>query len=121
MASERTRLDDVHRAAALLRDIGRLWGKTKVTPEERRDFVDAMVEELRIDENGIAALRTRPDFGPILAVAAMQKRGAMVGERGFEPPTSSSRTKRAAGLRHSPTPTQSTCAHPARQARAVRE
>ena len=27
----------------------------------------------------------------------------MVGERGFEPPTSSSRTKRAAKLRHSPT------------------
>lgn len=69
------RLDDVHRAAELLRDVGRLWANKKVSPQERRDFVDAMVEELLLDENGIAALRPRPEFGPVLAVAARTRKG----------------------------------------------
>ena len=50
---------------------------------------------------GAATIAVRGGRGP-----GRREKSGMVGERGFEPPTSSSRTKRAAGLRHSPTPTQ---------------
>ena len=43
--------------------------------EQRKQFVAAFVEEIRLDDNGIAALRPRPAFIPVLAVSKPAKRG----------------------------------------------
>jgi hypothetical protein len=74
-APHHTTLDDVRRAAELLQDAGKLFSHPGVSGEQRKQFVAAFVEEVRLDENGIAALRPRPAFVPVLAVSNPAKRG----------------------------------------------
>ena len=45
---------------------------------------------------------------------------SVVGERGFEPPASATRTLRATGLRYSPSTTETSTAAPLRQSKRTR-
>ena len=60
---------------ARLHDAGKRSSHPGVIGEQRRQFVAAFGEEVRSNEYGIAALRPRPAFLPVLAVAKPAKGG----------------------------------------------
>ena len=62
-----------------------LWAHPGVTAEQRQAFVEEALEEIQLDDEGIAAVLPR---GPYLLLAALAAGMEMVGEAGFEPATS---------------------------------
>ena len=90
-------------AAAYLGDLARLWEEAEGTG--RKQLAEALFE--RIDVLGTRTVQLHPSASATAQGWAAAWNGArlvvMVGARGFEPPTSSSRTMRATKLRHAPT------------------
>ena len=87
---------------AYLRDLPRLWADGQ--PAQRRALAEALfarVRALGIRRIEITPTEAAAEHG--LADAFGADEVVMVGARGFEPPTSSSRTMRATKLRHAPT------------------
>ena len=73
-------------------------------PEDRRALATTLFERIRVLGVSVAKLEpTQEALDHGLAQAFGPDDVEMVGARGFEPPTSSSRTMRAAKLRHAPT------------------
>ena len=85
-----------------LRDLPRLWADGR--PEQRRQLAEALFARVRA--LGVARIEIEPTEAAAahgIADAFGADEVVMVGARGFEPPTSSSRTMRATKLRHAPT------------------
>jgi DNA invertase Pin-like site-specific DNA recombinase len=73
-------------------------------PEDRRALAATLFERIRVLGVSVAKLEpTQEALDHGLAEAFGPDEVEMVGARGFEPPTSSSRTMRATKLRHAPT------------------
>ena len=87
---------------AYLRDLPRLWDEA---PDSRRALTESLFE--RVEVLGLRRMHLEPTPAAIAAGLVEAFFAAhllvMVGARGFEPPTSSSRTMRATKLRHAPT------------------
>ena len=78
------------------------WADTD--PEDRRALATTLFERIRVLGVSVAKLEpTQEALDHGLAEAFGPDEVEMVGARGFEPPTSSSRTMRATKLRHAPT------------------
>ena len=101
-----SRIPTAAEARAYLESLPDLW--TKTSDAGRKAIAEAVFE--RIDVLGATdytltvtahakAVGTRPSE----AASSPSKKVVLVGARGFEPPTSSSRTMRATKLRHAPT------------------
>ncbi len=87
---------------AYLRDLPRLWAGGE--PRGARALAEAL--SARVRAFGISRIEIEPTEAAVergLAEAFGVDEVVMVGARGFEPPTSSSRTMRATKLRHAPT------------------
>ena len=63
------RLDVARRGADLLHDLGALWSRPATTDEHRKRFVQTVIEEIRLDDHGVAAVRPRDDYAPLVAIA----------------------------------------------------
>ena len=101
----------LRRARDVLADFGTLWRDSSVPDRLREEALHEILEQVDIRGAEIVAIHPAPNENAwLLGQAALreesllsQQRVGMVGARGFEPPTSSSRTMRAAKLRHAPT------------------
>ena len=101
----------LRRAHKVLGDFGILWQNPAVPDRLREEAIREIFERFDIDGPEIVAIHPQPNENAWLLglVAAregrlqMQQVMGLVGARGFEPPTSSSRTMRATKLRHAPT------------------
>ena len=107
------RPDEVHlrRAGQLLSEFGTLWRNPAVPDRLREEALREIFSRFDVDGAQIIAVHPQPNENAWLLglVAAREQRllpqrvMGLVGARGFEPPTSSSRTMRATKLRHAPT------------------
>jgi DNA invertase Pin-like site-specific DNA recombinase len=101
----------LRRAVHQLRRFGDLWANPAVPGELRQEAVHELFERIDVEGPEIVALHPQPNENAWLLGAWAAQTGSfmsqqvmgMVGARGFEPPTSSSRTMRATKLRHAPT------------------
>jgi hypothetical protein len=92
---------DPTEAVDFLRNLPALWEEA---PNSRRALAESLFES--VDVLGLDTMHVEPTPAAVrrgLAEAFRADELVMVGARGFEPPTSSSRTMRAAKLRHAPT------------------
>lgn len=58
---------NLDRAAQLLSHLPALWQHPGVTPEQRREFVGEIFEEIRLKEGRLAAVKPRPEYAPLFA------------------------------------------------------
>ncbi len=94
-----------------LSDFGTLWRNPAVPDRLREETIREIFERFDVDGPEIVAAHPQPNENAwllgLVAVRQDQLRSqpvmGLVGARGFEPPTSSSRTMRATKLRHAPT------------------
>ena len=101
----------LRRARRALADFGTLWRDAAVPDRLREEALHEILSALDVRGPEIVAIHTAPNENAwLLGQAAMREEASlsqqhvgMVGARGFEPPTSSSRTMRATKLRHAPT------------------
>ena len=63
------RLDVAIRGAEFLHDLGALWSHPATTDEHRKRFVQTVIEEIRLDDHGVAAVRPRDEYAPLVAIA----------------------------------------------------
>ena len=93
-------------ARKLLADFSTLWRNPAVPDRLREDALHEVFARFDVRGPDLIAAHPQPNENAWLLgyAATRQERGVgMVGARGFEPPTSSSRTMRATKLRHAPT------------------
>jgi DNA invertase Pin-like site-specific DNA recombinase len=101
----------LRRARDMIAEFGALWRDPHVPDRLREEAVHELFVRFDVEGHKLVAAHPVPNenawlLGQALLKAGllpMQKVMGMVGARGFEPPTSSSRTMRAAKLRHAPT------------------
>ena len=108
-----TRPDELRlaRARHALSEFGTLWRNPAVPDRLREEAIREIFERFDVDGPEIVTAHPQPNENAWLLglVAVRQERlrtqrvMELVGARGFEPPTSASRTLRAAKLRHAPT------------------
>ncbi|MBI4235739.1 MAG: recombinase family protein [Chloroflexi bacterium] len=72
---------NLDRAAELLRDLPALWQHPSVTPEERRDLVRRVFEEVRLRESSLVAVKPRPEYLSLVAYSLW--RSSLVGGEGL--------------------------------------
>ena len=61
--------DDVAtRGAELLQELGALWAHPATTDEHRKQFVQTVFEEIRLDDAGVAAVRPHEEYAPLVAI-----------------------------------------------------
>ena len=87
--------------SSFLRNLPALWEEA---PNSRRALAESLFESVEV--LGLDTMHMEPTPAALrrgLAEAFRADELVMVGARGFEPPTSSSRTMRATKLRHAPT------------------
>ncbi len=101
----------LRRARKVLGEFGTLWRSPAVPDQLREEALREILSQVDVDGAEIVAVHPVPNenawlFG-LVAVREQklttQREVGLVGARGFEPPTSSSRTMRATKLRHAPT------------------
>ncbi|MCY3887443.1 MAG: hypothetical protein OXG19_07055 [Chloroflexi bacterium] len=63
------RVDVATRGAEFLHDLGALWSHSATTDEHRKRFVQTVIEEIRLDDHGVAAVRLRDEYAPLIATA----------------------------------------------------
>ncbi len=101
----------LRRARNLLDRFGDLWADPAVSGELRTEATHELFRQIDVKGPDVVALHPQENENAwLLGYAALrdgslttQPQMGMVGARGFEPPTSSSRTMRATKLRHAPT------------------
>jgi Resolvase, N terminal domain len=101
----------LRRARNVLSEFGTLWRNPAVPDRLREEALREIFAWFDVDGAEIVAVHPQPNENAWLLglVAAREQRlptqrvMGLVGARGFEPPTSSSRTMRATKLRHAPT------------------
>ena len=71
---------DLERAAQLLRDLPALWQHPGVTPEQRRDLVREVFEEIRLREGGLSAVQPFPQYAPLFAYSLWSQHQVVGGE-----------------------------------------
>ena len=72
---------DLERAAQLLRDLPALWQHPGVTPEQRRELVREVFEEIRLREGEVSAVQPRPLYAPLFAYSLCRQQRVVGGER----------------------------------------
>ena len=72
---------DLERAAQLLRDLPALWQHPGVTPEQRRELVREVFEEIRLREGELSAVQPRPQYAPLFAYSLWRQHRVVGGER----------------------------------------
>ncbi len=95
--------DRLRRARDVLADFGSLWRDVAVPDVLREGAATELFERLDVRGSELVAVHPRPNENAWLLGYAYKEKLELVGARGFEPPTSSSRTMRATRLRHAPT------------------
>ncbi len=95
--------DRLRRARDVLTDFGSLWRDVAVPDVLREGAATEIFERLDVRGSQLVAVHPRPNEDAWLLGYAYREKLELVGARGFEPPTSSSRTMRATKLRHAPT------------------
>ena len=95
--------DRLRRARDVLANFGSLWRDVAVPDVLREGAVTEIFERLDVRGSELVAVHPRPNENAWLLGYAYREKLELVGARGFEPPTSSSRTMRATKLRHAPT------------------
>ena len=101
----------LRRARDVLAEFGTLWRDPDVPDRLREEAAHELFVRFDVEGPRLVAAHPQPNENAWLLGRALLKAGllpmqqvmGMVGARGFEPPTSSSRTMRAAKLRHAPT------------------
>jgi site-specific DNA recombinase len=94
----------LRRARGYLSEFGRLWRDAKVPDALREEAAREIFERLDVADGRLAAVYPRAEHAWLLGMSATKYgKLELVGARGFEPPTLSSRTIRATWLRHAPT------------------
>jgi DNA invertase Pin-like site-specific DNA recombinase len=101
----------LRQAVRQLERFGGLWANPAVSGELRQEAAHELFERIDIQGPEVIALHPQPNenawllgfAGARAGMLSTQQQVGMVGARGFEPPTSSSRTMRATKLRHAPT------------------
>ena len=81
----------------------RSWRDIAVPDVLREGAATEIFERLDVRGSELVAVHPRPNENAWLLGYAYREKLELVGARGFEPPTSSSRTMRATKLRHAPT------------------
>ena len=72
---------DLERAVQLLRDLPALWQHPGVTPEQRRELVREVFEEIRLREGGLSAVQPRSQYAPLFAYSLSRQHQVVGGER----------------------------------------
>ena len=101
----------LRRAGQVLSEFGTLWRNPAVPDRLREEALREIFARFDVDGAEIVAVHPQPNENAwLLGLVAMREQQlrtqrvmGLVGARGFEPPTSSSRTMRATKLRHAPT------------------
>ena len=99
------------KARDALAKFGTIWRDPKVPDRLREQAVHELFVRFDVEGGALVAAHPQPNENAWLIGQALMNAGllptqlvmGMVGARGFEPPTSSSRTMRATKLRHAPT------------------
>ncbi len=60
-------IPNLDRAAQLLSNLPALWQHPGTTPEQRRELVREVFEEVRLREGKLAAIKPRPEYAPLFA------------------------------------------------------
>ena len=71
---------DLERAVQLLRDLPALWQHPGVTPEQRRDLVREVFEEIRLRKGELSAVQPRPQYGPLFAYSLCRQHQVVGGK-----------------------------------------
>ena len=74
------RTPDLERAVQLLRDLPALGQHPGVTPEQGRDLVREVFEEVWLREGVPSAVKLRPNYAPIFAQSLWKDQGVVVGQ-----------------------------------------
>ena len=96
----------LRRARKRLAEFGTLWRNPAVPDRLREEALHEIFARVDVQGSELFAVHPQPNENAwLLGLAALRQEQhvGMVGARGFEPPTSSSRTMRATKLRHAPT------------------
>ena len=101
----------LRRARKVLSEFGTLWRNPAVSDQLREETLREILSRVDVDGPDVVAVHPAPNENAwLLGLVAVrnqtltkQSEVGLVGARGFEPPTSSSRTMRATKLRHAPT------------------
>ena len=96
----------LRKARRLLGSFSTLWRDPAVPDRLREEALHEIVARVDVRGASVVAVHAQPNENAWLLGQAIIRQGkhvGMVGARGFEPPTSSSRTMRATKLRHAPT------------------
>ena len=64
---------NLDRAAELLRDLPALWQHPGVSPEQRRDLVRQVFQDIRLREGRLVAVTPKPNYAPLFAYSLLQK------------------------------------------------
>ncbi len=71
---------DLERAAQLLRNLPTLWQHPGVTPEQRRELVREVFQEIRLREGELSAVEPRPQYAPLFAYSLWREHQVVGGE-----------------------------------------
>ncbi len=74
-------IPDLERAAELLRDLPELWQHAGVPPEQCRDLVREVFEEIRLRKGELSAVQPRPQYAPLFAYSVWRQHQVVGGKR----------------------------------------